>query len=691
MQNLHLSARYRRCVVLAGSADWCRHGARTLLARAGLSPGVWLAGASPRLLGTETAALVVDAHAGFDPDAFGLASGTLRGGGVLVLLTPPLDQWPDFDDPQRQRIAVALRPPSETGGRFIERAVRILRADPDVQIVRQGEALPEPEAASPPPKPPGWRTDDQQHAVDAVVRVATGHRRRPVVLTADRGRGKSAAFGMAAAGLLQRGYKRVLVTAPRIDAVDALFAHAQGALGDVHARRGRIDWRDASIRFVAPDELLRTDHAADLLLVDEAAAIPAPLLTGLLRRYPRIAFATTVHGYEGTGRGFAVRFNRVLDRETRGWKALRLETPVRWAAGDPVERLVSDVLLLDAAAAADEDVADAAPDMCSVETLDRDRLVDDEATLSGLFGLLVLAHYRTRPFDLRHMLDGANIDIHVTRCRGHVVATAVVAREGGFDADTSRAIQAGETRPHGHLLPESLAAHLGLGQAPRLGCARVIRIAVHPAVQGRGLGAQLLDFVTGRARAAGLDYVGSSFGATPGLLRFWQRQDFLPVRLSIRRGAASGEHSAIVLKGLSSEGEQLVQRARERFARHFVHQLADPLRDVEAPLAAELLRGLPLLYPPRLDASDWQDLQAFAHGRRIYEACMGPLWELACSALAGDSPLQAEERMLLVACVLQRRTWQETAALAGLPGRRQVSEALRRIVAALLECYDADP
>ena len=48
------------------------------------------------------------------------------------------------------------------------------------------------------------RTADQQRAVDAVVRVVTGHRRRPVVLTSDRGRGKSAAFGIAAAQLTIR-------------------------------------------------------------------------------------------------------------------------------------------------------------------------------------------------------------------------------------------------------------------------------------------------------------------------------------------------------------------------------------------------------------------------------------------------------------------------------------------------------
>ncbi|MCG7973391.1 MAG: DUF1726 domain-containing protein, partial [Candidatus Thiodiazotropha taylori] len=34
-----------------------------------------------------------NAFSGFDPDAFGAVSGTLTGGGLLLLLTPSLDHW----------------------------------------------------------------------------------------------------------------------------------------------------------------------------------------------------------------------------------------------------------------------------------------------------------------------------------------------------------------------------------------------------------------------------------------------------------------------------------------------------------------------------------------------------------------------------------------------------------------------
>ena len=89
---------------------------------------------------------------------------------------------------------------------------------------------------------------------------------------------------------------------------------------------------------MVPSELVDELPNASCVLVDEAAALPIPLLRRLLARYSRIVFATTVHGYEGTGRGFAIRFRAHLDDRAPDWRQLKMTTPIRWAPGSPSNR-----------------------------------------------------------------------------------------------------------------------------------------------------------------------------------------------------------------------------------------------------------------------------------------------------------------------------------------------------------------
>ena len=696
-------ARQRRLLVLAGEAAWCRQGAAFLCsAESDLEQAAsWISASAPAgieslpgrqalaLLGRERETLVFDAHSGFDPDIFGAVSGALVGGGLLILLCPPLAEWPARPDPAAARIAVAPFGYAEIGGRFLRRLVACLKG---VLDAAQGAVLVTPHGPLPtlPPDPsaaPPLATDgeclgeEQAAAVAAVVHVVHGHRRRPLVLEADRGRGKSAALGIAAARLLRGGLARITVTAPRRSAVEPLFAHAERLLPGAHREDGSLCWHDARIDFLPPDELLRTPHETGLLLVDEAAAIPVPLLEALLRRHSRCAFATTVHGYEGTGRGFALRFRQSLDRLSPGWRALHLSQPIRWAAGDPLERFVFRALLLDAEAATPP--SDISPADCRCERLDRDSLGEDEATLSPLFGLLLLAHYRTRPNDLRNLLDGPGLRVYVLRHRGVLVACALVASEGGFDAAMADDIFAARRRPQGHLIAQSLACHLGLAQGPRLRCARVMRIAVHPAVQRRGLGRRLLAQVREAAERQGYDLLGASFGATEDLLHFWAGAGLRPVRLGFTRDHASGCHAALLLRPLSEAGAALVDRARRLFLRDLPLLLAGPLRELPPPLVCRLLSDAGADWPSP-SAHDGAQARQFAAGAREAGDVLGALQRLLLQRLAGHAGTASADLALLVAAVLQQRAWTELAAWAALPGRAAVLARLRQAVTAEL-------
>ena len=358
----------RRLLWLAGDQPWGEQWVAEQLAAVGdtVCPGeiLWVAEtlspafavtvvAAHRLrqtLGGEYRLLVYNAHQGLHPDAFAAALGTLRGGGDCVLLTPPIDEWAGFDDPDRRRFAAYPRPTSSMRGLFVERLVRLWRTHAAVTRVTHGSAVAMRLAPATMPGAVGLNAAQEQVAA-AVEQVALGHARRPLVLTADRGRGKSTLLGVSAARLLRQGLARVTVVAPGRAAAATLYRHARISAG-MPADGGipaELPIGGGRLCFRLPAEWRTSDgEASSLVLVDEAAAIPVGQLVRLLHSANRLVFASTVHGYEGSGRGFELRFRVALDRDMPQWRAMRLKEPVRWAVDDPLEDLINRSLLLDA-------------------------------------------------------------------------------------------------------------------------------------------------------------------------------------------------------------------------------------------------------------------------------------------------------------------------------------------------------
>ncbi len=121
-----------------------------------------------------------------------------------------------------------------------------------------------------------------------------------------------------------------------------------------------------------------------------------------------------------------------------------------------------------------------------------------------------------------------------------------------MDAELTAAIHAGTRRPHGHPIPQTLTFHAKIPGAAELVCERVMRIAVHPALQHQGLGAQLLQHLLAFAADSGADYMGVSYAMTPELLRFWERAGFVLARVGHRKDTASGSRSVVQVKALSA-------------------------------------------------------------------------------------------------------------------------------------------
>jgi len=691
-----LRANQRHGLVISGSAEWCAEMAHKI-ASLFSEQQVWVARQPPvavgsyagrevlQRLGSEVDLLVYDCHDGFDVDAFGAASGLIRGGGLLLLLTPPLNSWPQLTDPEAERFFKS----DSASSHFIKRFINIAKASDALLMVAENCALPRlPEidefSVVKNDLDGPCRTLDQRTAVAAIVDLGHSQSKLPLVLVSDRGRGKSSALGIAAAQLLMQGCKTILVTAPRLASVAALFEHANRLLPEASYSRGLLTYGEACLRFIAPDELIEGAPVTDLLLVDEAAAIPTPMLEKMLSHYQRLVFATTVHGYEGTGRGFALRFNKVLDLQTPGWQQLRMQQPIRWAENDLLERFVFDALLLNATIASEDELLNLDVSQCQIDHINSADLMVNQQLLSEVFGLLVLAHYRTRPNDLRQLLDSPDLQLYVMSYQLHVVAVVLLGVEGGMDEGLAKTIYQGRRRLQGHLIPQSLATHAGLLEAPTLSYLRIMRIAVHPLVQGQGLGSALIERVCEIVDESVCDCLGASFGLTSELLRFWRGLDFVPARLGLTREHSSGTHSLIMLRPVSQTGQEFLDNAHVRMQEQLPILFAGPLLEFDKQLAEMLIVDAPECEVTMREL-DWQDVVSFAYGLRGYEFCMRAIAAFV-ETLPNDLPgLNKKHSQLLSAKVCANQAWPEAVKFVGLSGRAEAIKLLRETMRLLLE------
>jgi tRNA(Met) cytidine acetyltransferase len=667
-----------------------------------------------RLLGTTQQAVVLDCHDECRPNALGRAVGAVDGGGLFVPLAPPLDEWPDRRDGFDATLAV---PPFERDrviGYFRRRLVRTLRAHRGVAVVdvdagtveKDGVVDPPPRLPRPAPTPPpshefpaeaygACRTQDQADALAALERL---HRSgEALVVEADRGRGKSSAAGLAAASLALEG-RDVLVTAPEYRNATEVFARAGDLLSELDGLAGadrdseprRIETATGRVRYERPAEAASLPGDPDCVIVDEAAALPVALLERFLAA-GSVALSTTIHGYEGAGRGFSVRFRERLADCDHAVADVRLDDPIRHAPADPVEAWAFRALGLDARPAVDPLVADATPETVSYRRLSSADMLDDEHLLREVFGLLVLAHYRTEPNDLARMLDAPNVTARALVHDGHVVSVALLAREGDLPADLRARMYEGE-RVRGNMLPDVLTSQLRDERAGVPAGYRVMRIATHHAARSRGLGSQLLAEV--RAEFADrADWLGVGYGATPRLVGFWAGNGFRTVHLSTSRNGTSGEHSAVMLAPLSPAGEDLHDRHAAWFCERVPATLADPLADLDPDVVRAVLRATDATPAVDLSTLEWRVAAGLPAGAAIFDTAPRPVRRLAFRHLvapADPDALSADQERLLVRKALQARPWDEVADELGFHARSECMRAFGEAVDPLVALYGDD-
>ncbi|KAI0916897.1 N-acetyltransferase 10 [Taiwanofungus camphoratus] len=402
------------------------------------------------------------------------------------------------------------------------------------------------------------KTLDQAQAILTFVdAIAEKTLSSTVTLTAARGRGKSAALGLAIAAALAHGYSNIFVTSPSPENLKTLFEFIFKGM-DVLGYEEHLDYDIAqstnpdfnkaivrvnvfrqhrqTIQYIQPQDA-HVLGQAELVIIDEAAAIPLPLVRNLIGPY-LVFMASTINGYEGTGRSLSLKLIQQLRESTRPsltkdataeveesaasgsskkplakappkartLREIKLETPIRYAPGDKVERWLNSLLCLDAALVPRGGAHGTPhPAQCELFYVSRDTLFSfhpaSEVFLQRMMALYVASHYKNQPNDLQLLSDAPAHHLFVLlppiKDDESTLPEPLVVLQVALEGNISRqAIMEGLSRGYragGDMIPWLISQQFQESKFALLSGARIVRIATHPDYANMGYGARALQ------------------------------------------------------------------------------------------------------------------------------------------------------------------------------------------------------
>lgn len=655
------------------------------------------------ILGKTVDFAILDLGRQLYPNDLGIIIETVRGGGLVVLRLPSEDQWRTVRTYKHDNLKSSISN-IDYEPRFLCWLVETLKASGHCHFIdlrkqehsssnhlqgiasQPSQSLVDNSACFqifPSELLKMVKTQDQVKglmAADKLIQSQESSKKNLLVILANRGRGKSATLGMIAAGYLfwarntLKEHIRVIISAPFLgNAQEALIFAMEGlsTLGvelevqkDQRGNVTALRFSEGTIEFLLPTFCgAETQH---LLLIDEAGGIPPALLKTMIKKSHITVLSSTVHGYEGVGRTFNNKFlSRIRKQPHYALHKITMNTPIRFPKDDPVEKWLFRALLLDAEPSQlnRERVLKKDSELSFVR-LSKEHLfsLSSEKTLRSVFGLFVHSHYRNQPNDVSIAADAPNYDIYVLGLKEHQKMPLVAILgcwEGNFDEQTIALLDK-HPDTQGHIIPLTFLRYHDKNFAKLKGI-RIVRIATHPDRQSEGLGGYALESLTTSATQAGADWVGSSFGATTQLVRFWTASGFQPIHIRPTSSPITGEYSLVVAKGISLNGQQAVERANADFLIRFSGLLQSLYKKLDTELAQELLKSSSRI-------SDFSTRLTQSMRLRVWRYCWGQLYPIVAMEALRELAiwyflrrpsvrLSRAQELILISRILQVQTW----------------------------------
>lgn len=345
-----------------------------------------------------------------------------------------------------------------------------------------------------------------------------------------------------------------------------------------------------------------------------------------------------------------------------------------------------------------------------------------------------------------------------------ILVVIQICFEGEISSDTvSNAMSRGR-KAAGDLIPWNVSEQYNDKEFPKLAGARIVRIATHPNYQRMGYGKRALKLLKhyyegkftnlneirfndddddngieeigdeevgllkeeikprkkvptllkrlSERRPEKLDYIGTSFGLTPELLKFWKNQKFVPVYLSQKTNDLTGEHSCIMITELKHPNDDIIEKNDwlsnyfNDFRRRIMKLLGKSFSSFSTGFAMSILDNKSVQIESKeinksiLDthfiSHDIQRLEAYCRNQVEYRLILDLTTDLAVLCFENrlnNVKIDTLQRALLLGVGLQNRVVDSLAEEFNMPGNQilaKLYDCIKKLTKSIMNVLECD-
>lgn len=593
-----------------------------------------------RILGRTCDFLVLEDFAAITPNIICSCLETVKGGGLIILL---------FNDQESLNSLISTRPDlienedigefnpifnkrlfksliNTTCTIFLDSKLRIMDVtNENSSINNKVEEVKDIFENEENPLIRSCKTIDQKLVLEHCIKSILDVSDLITIVTASRGRGKSVSMGLAIAEAIDKNLGLICLASLFLENLQTIFEFVIFGLRQLNYKKGtdfkvvynfekkkrlivKIEMTKGNkrtVEFIHPFDPIK--YYPSMLVVDEAASIPLEYLK-LLLDVKFVFLATTINGYEGTGRSFRTKLTNYISEKKYKHTFLEMKTPIRYSQNDPVEEWLNRILILDPTIEQVDKIF--LPQNCTLFHVNKELLFSGnpqtEPILEELFSLFISSHYRNSPNDLQILSDSLNHEVFAFMSHGkRIICSVQIAFEGKCHKNAFN--KKGDLIPwvlYDNFFNEELLGSYGI---------RIVRIAVHPSLVSMGYGSHCLNLLENailsksyqsdriifpkgtlfsnidKIQFPQVGWIGVSFGLTENLLNFWKKLEFSPICLKQTPSKTTGEFSIVTIKNFKEFMNPEFIRMKQCFSSRFLSTISYSFFNLQPSLILSLI------------------------------------------------------------------------------------------------------